>query len=301
MIKTIRYKDIDFVKYAECLSNSSQNTDFAERKFLDIVTDKQWFLLVSGDYDAVMPVPFVRKWLIKLVIMPKLCPQLGVFSVVDNSSLNQGFYEYLTRHFLVASYTFNSGNKLVTNLSRKTSFQISRESYESVKIKYSKNRRRNIRINDKLSKNISFRSFLENTDKDFFIRNMLGNKNKLESKIYLRLCEKLSASQFGSFKILLYNGETQSIVYLFEGKARCYLSIFINERDLKNKNIPSLMIDRCIQEYIDAKDFDFVGSEIPAIAEFNQRFGAVSYQYPVIHNSKFRLLQLLWERIKNYP
>ena len=95
MITKIRYADIDFAKYSESLENACQNTDYAVKQFLDIVSDCQWFLLVYGDYEAIMPVSYVRKWGFTLILMPKLCQQLGIFSKEDLPDINKQFYDYL--------------------------------------------------------------------------------------------------------------------------------------------------------------------------------------------------------------
>lgn len=85
MIKCLKYHEIDFDRYANCLNNACQNTDYADKKFLDIVSDRRWFLLVYGDDKAIMPVSYVRKYGLTFILMPKFCQQLGVFSKVDDT------------------------------------------------------------------------------------------------------------------------------------------------------------------------------------------------------------------------
>ncbi|MBU3049861.1 hypothetical protein KNV96_17100, partial [Chryseobacterium indologenes] len=84
MIKRLKYHEIDFVKYSQCLENSEQRKYTATKDFLDITSKKQWEVLVYNDYEAVMPVPFIRKYGVKIVHNPKLCQQLGVFSKKDD-------------------------------------------------------------------------------------------------------------------------------------------------------------------------------------------------------------------------
>jgi len=79
MIRRVKYNEIDFEKFTTCLENSEQRKYSATKKFLDITSDQQWELLVFDDYQAVMPIPFITKFGVKLVVNPRLCQQLGIF------------------------------------------------------------------------------------------------------------------------------------------------------------------------------------------------------------------------------
>lgn len=132
MIKRIKYQDINFQKYDNCIKTAFQNTDYAQKSFLDIVTEKSWELLVYKDYEAVMPIPIVMKFGFKIVLMPKLCQQLGVFSKQNDETLNDLFYNYLTKHFIVLFYAFN-GDNTISNIGLKKSYIIPQNEYSEVK------------------------------------------------------------------------------------------------------------------------------------------------------------------------
>ena len=53
-----------------------------------------------------------------------------------------------------------------------------------------------------------------------------------------------------------------------------------------------------LQEFIEDKNFDFMGSEVENVAKFNERFGAVSYRYAILTNSKSTLLKNLMKRYR---
>ena len=291
MIKKLKYNEIDFNKYKKCLENSVQNSDYAERKFLDIVSDKKWFLLVYNDYEAVMPVSFVVKFGIKIVLMPKLCQQLGVFSKEDNKEINTLFLEFLEKNFLVLFYAFNGDNQFQKKLKKKTSYILKKNNYEEVKKNYSVHRRRNVRIIGELIDNINIRKSLIESDSEFIIKNMKGTKKPKDNHDYFKLFTKLIQEKIGLVRIFEFKNTTQSMVYLFEGKRNFYLSLFINNFPVINTNFPSIMIDQCLQELISEKNFDFMGSEVENVAKFNERFGAESYQYPVIEKTKQEVLK----------
>ncbi len=298
MIKIIKYNEIDFDQYARFLEKAIQNTDYADHQFLDIVSNRQWFLLVYGNYEAIMPVSYVRKYGFTFVLMPKLCQQLGVFSEKDDPKINQKFYDFLDKNFLVAIYAFNGDNRFSQQVQKKTSYLIRKNDYSTIKKNYSSHRRRNVRIIGDLVGNIKVKKDCKEIDKTFFIKNIKGTSKEADSLHYLQIFEKLLENNIGQLRILEFKNNIQSFVYLYEGKNRRYLSLFINRFPQINPNFPSIMIDHCLQEFINDKDFDFMGSEIENVAKFNERFGSFSYQYPLLCNNKFTLLKKLWKKYR---
>ena len=95
MIKRLKYHEIDWEKYQKCLASSEQKVYSAERKFLDVTARNNLELLVYEDYEAIMPVPFIKKMGFKIVVNPKLTQQLGVFSKEDSVVLNEKFLDFL--------------------------------------------------------------------------------------------------------------------------------------------------------------------------------------------------------------
>lgn len=296
MIKYLKYNEIDFKKYQKCLENSCQNSDYADKDFLDIVSDKQWFILVYGDYEAVMPVFYTQKFGFKIVIMPKICQQLGIFSRADNPLVNEKFYDFLQRNFLVFLYAFNGDNQFNINLKKKTSYLINKDHYENVKKNYSVHRRRNVRIIGDLEGNMNLRKELRKSDSEFFIKNIKGTLKPKDNTDYYDIFTRLLQNNLGVMRVLEFKNKIQSFVYLYEGKRNIYLSLFINDYPLINPNFPSIMIDHCLQEFIEEKNFDFMGSEVENVAKFNERFGALSYQYPIIMNTKITLVKNLLKK-----
>lgn len=298
MIKIIKYNEIDFDQYSRLLEKAIQNTDYADHQFLNIVSNRQWFLLVYGNYEAIMPVSYVRKYGFTFVLMPKLCQQLGVFSEKDDPKINQKFYDFLDQNFLVAIYAFNGDNQFLQQVQKKSSYLIQKNDYSTVKKNYSTHRRRNVRIIGDLVENIKVKKDWHEIDRSFFIKNIKGTSKGTDNLHYFQLFKKLLENNIGQLRILEFKNDIQSFVYLYEGKNRRYLSLFINRFPQINPNFPSIMIDHCLQEFIADKDFDFMGSEIENVAKFNERFGSFSYQYPLLSNDKFTLLKKLWKKYR---
>ena len=82
MINYLKHKEIDFVKYDQCIATSQNSLIYAYSWYLDIVAEN-WDALVLGDYEIVMPLTHRKKYGIPYIFLAPWVQQLGVFSVTD--------------------------------------------------------------------------------------------------------------------------------------------------------------------------------------------------------------------------
>ena len=101
MIKRLKYEEVDWQKYQNCLEQSEQYIFFAEKKYLDILLHQNWEILVDNDYEAVMPIPLAKKWRFNFVVMPLQTQQLGIFSEKDTPELNESFLAFFQQNYKV--------------------------------------------------------------------------------------------------------------------------------------------------------------------------------------------------------
>lgn len=294
MIRRLKYHEIDFVKYQKAVSEACQLSDFADKEFLDIVSGKNWGLLVYKDYESVMPVAWSNNFGIKIVQMPALCHQLGVFSVTDNPEINVLFFKFLKNNFAVSYYAFNKDNVFPSETQKKKSYMISKNSYDDVKKNYHIHRRRNVRHTDDVKSNTEFNNKV-NSDQsieDFFLENVRGADKLSLKKLYWKTLMNLKKAGLMNIFTVKYKGDLKSFVAIYEGGRQAdYLSLFINSSQLENKNIPSIAIDYQLQQCIEVKNFDFMGSNVPSVASFNERFGADGYFFSIMHHQKLNIIR----------
>ncbi|MEG0926646.1 hypothetical protein [Chryseobacterium sp.] len=292
MIKRLKYHEIDFVKYQKALSEACQLSDFARKDFLDIIAGKNWGLLIYKDYEAVMPIAWSSNFGIKIIQMPALCHQLGVFSKVDNPEVNRFFFEFLNKNFAIAFYAFNKDNNFAVDTQKKKSYLILQNNYDDVKKNYHIHRRRNVRHTDDIQTNVEFSRKIDfNTHvEDFFLQNVRGIDKMSLKKVYWNTVIKLIEAGLMETFIVKYKGNIQSFVAMYCGKQTDYLSMFINYAQLENKNLPSIAIDHQLQKCIAHKSFDFMGSNVPSVASFNERFGAKEYSFSIIIYQKLNII-----------
>ena len=79
MIQRVKRKFLDEKKYDDCIEKSMQSNIFGFSWYLDIVCDN-WDVLVLNNYEAVMPIPWRKKFFVKYVYTPLRVLELGVFS-----------------------------------------------------------------------------------------------------------------------------------------------------------------------------------------------------------------------------
>ncbi len=292
MIKRLKYEEIDWQKYQNCLEQSEQYIFFAEKKYLDLLLHQNWEILVDDDYEAVMPIPLAKKWGFTFVVMPLQTQQLGIFSEKDTPELNESFLAFFQQNYKVFYYAFNAKNEFTTLLKTRKNYKLFAEDYENIKKKYSIHRRRNVRITEVLQDKIKFTEVENlNHSESFFTENVIGFSNfSLKKRAFENMKNFLSQNLLKVYE-LYFDGKLASQAYLIESEKEDFLVNFINDKKFSKHNLSSIILDQIFRKNIEKKDFNFHGSNISEIAEFYRRFGATEENYSFVENSKIQLLK----------
>ncbi|UOE39937.1 hypothetical protein MTP09_08350 [Chryseobacterium suipulveris] len=286
MIKKLKYSEIDFVKYGKCIDQSVQKNFYAQREILDEVCES-WELLVSGDYDFVMPVPIKKKFGFHFVLMPLFCQQLGIFGKETDEKMEGLFVDFLKKNYKIVNYYFNFQNKISSNFKHKKNYFIETTEYKLLRKHYFKGRKSTVKtaqyLNFKelnLAENLDFiRNNFKGLDKKSDVEKLFGYMNFLDRQKKLRV--------FGSFKD---EQITNSAIVIDHDNSLSLLGL-VNDEKYRLDNGASFLIDRILQENIQSKSFDFMGGTIRGIEVFFKSFGAERQEYPIIENSKTDLLR----------
>ncbi|MBK1896380.1 hypothetical protein [Chryseobacterium paridis] len=293
MIKRVRYNEIDFNKYTECLENSEQRKYSASRTFLDITSKNQWELLVYNDYEAVMPIPYVKKYGIKIIHNPMLCQQLGIFSKKDSASVNQAFLDFLNSNFLIRIYQFNDLNKFHSIVEQKKNFLIPSDSYEKVYARYSPKRKRKLRLDEDVLRNSENKLVSFNEAKLFIQNNMLGLEKEGDINGFLRIFKMFYDQGHLQFSAFFYNQKIINIIAVYEDDFSLALLGTFNDKEYVKISGASVLIDNVIKNCIENKTFDFEGGELPNIEEFFRGFRPELQPYGILKSSVKELAQKL--------
>ncbi|WP_347219940.1 hypothetical protein [Chryseobacterium sp.] len=293
MIRRLKYHEIDFVKYSQCLDNSEQRKYSATKEFLNITAPNQWEILVYNDYEAVMPVPFVRKYGVKIVHNPKLCQQLGVFSAKDDVKVNEQFLDYLENYYLVRVYPFNDGNELHTKLRMKKNFLIYPEAYDKVYARYSPKRKRKLRLDEEVLNHSEIRTVSYNEMKLFIECNMLGLSKENDLAGFMKIYETSYHLKYLRFLAFYYHDKMINAIAVYSDCNMVALLGTFSDKEYVKLSGASVLIDQIIKETIETHIFDFEGGDIPNIEEFFRGFRPELKPYGIIEYSKKDLFKKL--------
>lgn len=293
MIRRLKYHEIDFVKYAQCLENSEQRKYSATKDFLDTTSTMPWEILVYKDYEAVMPIPFVRKYGLKIVHNPKLCQQLGVFSSKDDVDLNETFLEYLEKNYMIRTYPFNDVNQLRTKIRIKKNFLLYPEAYEKVYSKYSPKRKRKLRLDEAVLKESEIKTIPYEKAKAFIESNTIGLNKDHDLFEFMRIFESFYKSGYLKFTAFYYKHKIVNMIATYSDSNMVALLGNFNDKDYVKLSGASVLIDHLIKENIETHIFDFEGGELPNIEEFFRGFRPELRPYGIIENSKKNLFKKL--------
>ncbi len=292
MIRKVRYQDIDFEKYNYCIENSVQKNFYCKKDNLDFLC-KNWELLVYADYEAVMPIPYIKRKFLKIVLMPLFCQQLGVFGSSDRN-INQLFLCFLRKNYNLLHYSFNFNNKFEDKLVTKKNFVIPVQEYAFLRRKkYFKGRKSTI----KTAQYLEFREVSTHAHiLDFIKDNFKGLDKESDQEFFIKYLFFLEKNEklkiFGSY----FDNQLTNLAFVIDDMNSFSLLGLINNEAMKEHNGASFLIDRILQDHIESMPFNFMGGSIRGIEVFFKSFGAELQEYPVIQNSKKDII-LNWLKI----
>jgi len=280
MIRYFKRRDLDVIKYDNCIASAVNSRIYAYSWYLDIVADN-WDVLVLNDYEAVMPLPWRSKYFIKYIYPPAWTQQLGVFSKHKiEANLVKEFISSIPKKFKKITIQFNSENDLSSfKIEKRVNYVLNlNKPYEEIYKGFNNNRKRNLkkagaekyRIDKKIKAN-EFFDFYLNEPKNYqlgqdqisTIKDLLKANNKAVFIWGIREDEKLIAT-------LIWLKDTNRITYLLP----------IATKKAKENGLPTLLISNLINKYENSNLFlDFEGSMIDGVANFYKSFGIEKENY----------------------
>jgi len=282
MIYYLKHKDIDKVKWDECIAHSQLPLVYAESWYLDCVSP-HWNAFVLDDYLSVMPLPVNSKFGITFLAHPFYCQQLGVFSKVKDDS--ESFYNKIKKTFPFGWYSFNESNcnssSCINSESKVTCLLSLNKSYEMLSKSFSQNTRRNIKkaysFEVQIDENVDINEFIELTKKN--------TKADIKSKHYESLRNVITNAKERGRGLILgardnNNGELLAAAFWLNSPDRwIFLSANSSEKGSKNLTMFAL-VNYFIHKHADTNVLiDFEGSMIEGIARFYLGFGAEKHYF----------------------
>ena len=288
MIRFIKRKNLDVLKYDYCIENSIQSTIYAYSWYLDIVADN-WSVLVLNDYETVMPVPWKRKFGIKFVVKPPFCQQLGVFSLRE-FSLEEGerFWRKIPFNYIKHSYSFKQGDIDSGKFELRDNYlKINKKEKALSQLDISLNR---IRDYKKAEKNAL--EFIPDLDREKFLEFVLEEqikKKKIKDSVFFRLKQMMNLDLIKVNGVLCKGELVSACLWGCKGDTVWYLYPLSSEVGKKTGASTFLIINTLLEKGIEKIDFE--GSMIEGVARFYKSFNSVKTQYVYFEHALLKFLK----------
>ena len=297
-IKYIHREHLDEEKYNQCIDTSLQSKIYAFSWYLDIVCNT-WDVLVLNDYEAVMPIPWRKKYGIKYVYPPFWVLQLGVFSneVIDENEFLTPLFN--TFKFIELRMNTHNNFELYSEFLQLKQCQklVFNTTYSSTLSHYRKDRKKDLQKAAAADLIEKWNDHPSNLIQLF--KNNIGKRTPNIKETDYENLEKLMAicieKKIGEI-LSVYDKENKLVASVFLLKHKNSITKLISSTNLKDRKngANTFLIDRVIFKYHkDFSIFNFGGSSIKSVASFSKSFGAETEKYHQLKMNKLpKVLQL---------
>lgn len=291
-IQHLKRRQLNTEKWDACISRAGNGLIYGYSFYLDAMAD-DWDALVLNDYEAVMPLPWRKKWGIAYLYQPFLTAQLGVFGNQMSAEKTAAFMNAVPRSFRYWDFPLNHQNRFPLSgylLHERMNYVLPLQpSYEALFRGYRENIRRNLRKSQQYG--CQFETGIA-LDRIFALTRLQAKElspHDIQSftEVFTHLSEKGLAKTCG---IVGQNGELLASAAFLFSHHRAYYLLVGNHPNGRTLGASHALIDGFIQLHAGQPLLlDFEGSDIRNLAFFYSSFGALSESYAAI-----RLNRLPW-------
>jgi ribulose bisphosphate carboxylase small subunit len=284
-IKYLKHNQIDKTLWDQCVSTAPNGLIYGMSWYLDRVC-LSWDALVMGNYDAVMPLPWKKKFGLKYMYQPWFAQQLGIFALDPAVIKTDDFVEAIPRNFRRREISFNFMNRFesIKTLQRYNYVLSLSSDHQTLLRAFSENTIRNIKKATKqgyaITREIGAEEFMNLMWSE--IGYLLNEKHRF---IIKNLIEFLVQNNYaGPVGIKNNKNELLGAVFFVRFQSRLiYLFSASNQKGKENR-VMFQIVDEIIRENCGKPLLlDFEGSMIDGIARFYKGFGSNKEIYHCIN------------------
>ena len=290
-IKKVKRKHIELKAWDRCIESADNRRIYAMSWYLDAVSGQCWDALVYKNYQAVMPLPYIKKAGIKVYIQPVFCQQLGVFwhgqapkDMVKSfiqaipGNLYKLCFTGQTSYYMEAEQSFYRPNYTI---------KLSCDYDKMLKI-MSNNHRRNIRKAQKAQLQY------HNISPETYIQLKRSSGTRLSNKVWNNLLNLLNTAvekQAMNIRAAFLDNELISAVcWLNDFDRFVYLQAASNSKGKATAAAFGLIDEHLRIHENSGKIIDFEGSQNNGVARFYKGFGGKNEAYPCIESKWMKKL-----------
>jgi len=283
-IVVVKRKDIDDGKWDACIKNAANSLIYGYTFYLDTM-GKHWDALVLGDYEAVMPLTYNKKYGICYLYQPPFMASLGVFGKNITASLLESFLNAVPKKFQYWDIYLNHGNYFSVpgyRLYQRMNYILSlNDTYENLYNRFRESTQRNIKKSERIGcivkKDIPVQDVIElsKAQSASFSRNTITDFEHI-GKLYHLLHTQQKAITYGVYS---NNRLVASAAFFFDNN-RAYYILVGNHPDGKTIGASHALFNAFIKDNAGKNIvLDFEGSDIEKLAFFYSSFGAAEEKY----------------------
>lgn len=285
---TIHYleqQEVDRQMWDHCIKHAANGLIYPYSFYLDGVADN-WDALVLNNYEAVMPLPWRKKYGIPYLYQPFMTAQLGLFGNNLTASSLENFLDAIPKKFKLWEFPLNQQNLFALTdypLYQRMNYVLPLDQpYEILYSNYRENLKRNIK------KSVQYGCYAKvDANIDEVIRlakqqskNFSDREFENFKQLFFSLKEKSSAKTYGIFSSK--HELLASCVFTFSHN-RAYYILVGNQPNGRTLGASHALIDAFIKDHAEQNLLlDFEGSDIRNLAFFYSGFGSKEERYAAI-------------------
>jgi len=285
-INIIPSQKIDAVKWDSCVAANDAGLIYSQYNYLNTIC-KNWSALVIGDYQAIMPLPWRKKFGITYFYSPAFIQQLGLIGNIDGVPLIE-IFKSISSIANFGDLLFNYKNEwIISNhlYLQKNNYTIQLlQGYQSIASKYSKDLVQNLQKAEKINYTYLHETNCSNAIELFQLH--YGNRFKhitaLDFKNIKAICFQYQEQQQCIVRTIKNNvtGNILTTALLLKDNRRLYLLMNTTTNDGRKLSANHLLINKILQEFSGQNLlFDFEGSNLDGVKTFYESFHPENQPY----------------------
>lgn len=302
-VRLLQQQHINRALWDECVAKAHNTLPYACSWYLDAVA-QNWDGLVYGNYEAVMPLVWLRKLSLKCLYQPYYCQQLGVFSTRQlNANELAEFMKHAVSYAPYIEVNLNSihkQNREAYSLTERKNLLLDLgKPYEVLRKGFSENHKRNIAKAEKAGVEMKQVKDVK-LFKQFYLKNVNREKEKFTNDsevVFNRLVDSLCKHNKGTGYAAYMDDEIVAVVLLVHSGNRLISIINSSSGEGKAKGASHFLYNGIIKQHAEKEGYvlDFEGSSVASIARFYEGFGA---QQETFYRWKTHVVKRLSQRFK---
>lgn len=284
MITFLTHHEIDKNKWDSCIKTANNSLIYAYSWYLDEIAPN-WNALILNDYEAVMPVPTVKK-IFTIAYQPFFAQQLGIFSNHLGEFNTTDFINKIPDNYKYINICINenndSGSGQFKSIERNNYILYLHQSYDESFKNFTDHCRRNVKKAEK--ENLALKECASDDVVDFYIAHKGPNTGGVKEKDYMVLKRTLrAAKKHGMLKACKVVDSADNVVAaaaFYIQPNRIIYQLGTASAEGREARAMYFLFNSIIKENCDSQIIlDFEGSDITSIARFFNGFGSLCMPY----------------------